>query len=307
MCNTEFLPIFKTHWWLDLVCGKDNWDVVLVEKDNQIYGTLPFMVKKKGGVKIICMPPLTQFMGVYIKYPEGQKYYKKLSWEKQIISALLKKLPRVASFRQNFSPYFSNWLPLYWAGYRQTTRYSYVVSNISPDMLEKSFENDVRRRCKNAEKKGVLVKESANISEFYQLNKSTFSRKGKKIPYSLELIESLYQECRSRRSCKILTAYDSGSKPIASCFLVYDEKTVYYLMGGVDSLDRSMGGMDLVLREAIKFAMNTNRRFDFEGSMIESIEKYFRSFGAEQIPYFSISKINSKIIKLYRALGELIC
>ena len=56
--------------------------------------------------------------------------------------------------------------------------------------------------------------------------------------------------------------------------------------------------MDLVLFESIKFAMQSKRAFDFEGSMIESIEKYFRAFGAIQKPYYSISKINSKLLRV---------
>jgi hypothetical protein len=56
--------------------------------------------------------------------------------------------------------------------------------------------------------------------------------------------------------------------------------------------------MDLVLFESIKFAMQSKRAFDFEGSMIESIEKYFRTFGAIQKPYHSVSKTSSKSLKI---------
>jgi len=64
--------------------------------------------------------------------------------------------------------------------------------------------------------------------------------------------------------------------------------------------------MDLIQYESIKFALENNKQFDFEGSMLESIEKYFRSFGAVQKPYFQITKINSKILKVRECLQELI-
>jgi hypothetical protein len=32
--------------------------------------------------------------------------------------------------------------------------------------------------------------------------------------------------------------------------------------------------------------------FDFEGSMIPSVEKFFRSFGGELRPYYSVNKSN---------------
>ncbi len=40
--------------------------------------------------------------------------------------------------------------------------------------------------------------------------------------------------------------------------------------------------------------------------MILSIEKYFRSFGAVQKPYFTIEKINSKLLKLRNIIKEIL-
>jgi len=37
--------------------------------------------------------------------------------------------------------------------------------------------------------------------------------------------------------------------------------------------------------------------FDFEGSMIEPVERFFRSFGAQRVPYFGITK-NRHLFKL---------
>lgn len=86
----------------------------------------------------------------------------------------------------------------------------------------------------------------------------------------------------------------------------YYDNTVYYLMGGIHPDFKDMGGMDIVQFESIKYALESGRRFDFEGSMIESIEKYFRSFGSIQTPYFHITKTNSKILKLKKVIKEIL-
>jgi hypothetical protein len=44
---------------------------------------------------------------------------------------------------------------------------------------------------------------------------------------------------------------------------------------------------------AIQFASNKSKEFDFEGSMIKGIEIVYRRFGAESKPYFNISKVYS--------------
>ncbi len=300
------IPIFSKDWWLDSVCGKDNWDVVLVEKGGQIVASLPYYKTKKAIFDIITMPKLTQTMGVYIKYPKGQKYYKRLSWEKDMITKLTESLPHFDYFSQNFDKSITNWLPLYWKDFQQTTRYTYVIENIAIDELSKNLETDIRRRRRKANELGVVVFESDDIEKFLELNKMTFDRQNLDMPYTFEFVKKLYAVCKENNSVKMYFAKDSDENIIAANFLVYDENTVYYLMGGIDPENRDLGGMDVVQYESIKFALEGGRAFDFEGSMIESIEKYFRSFGSFQKPYFNISKTNSKLLKMRSCLKDMI-
>ena len=300
------IPIFSKDWWLDSVCGNDNWDVVLVEKGGQIVASLPYYKIKKFIFNIITMPKLTQTMGVYIKYPKNQKYYKRLSWEKEMITKLIESLPHFDYFLQNFDKSITNWLPLYWKGFQQTTRYTYVIENITIEELSKNLETDIRRRRRKANEVGVVVSESDDIEKFLELNKMTFDRQNLDMPYSFEFVKKLYAVCRENNSVKMYFAKDSDENIIAVNFLVYDNSTVYYLMGGIDPKFKDLGGMDVIQYESIKFALESGKCFDFEGSMIESIEKYFRSFGAVQKPYFTISKTNSKLLRLKNATKDMV-
>ncbi|MCP4482316.1 MAG: GNAT family N-acetyltransferase [bacterium] len=291
------IPIFSKDWWLDCVCGKDNWDVCLIEKGGKIVASMPYFLKKKLIFQIITMPRLTQTMGSYIKYPKEQRYYKKLSWEKEIIIELIKQIPKVDVFIQNFDCSIINWLPFYWQGYKQTTRYTYKIKDISVDHLENICETDIRRRKRKALNLGVKIIDAYDIESFYELNKKTFERKNMKISYDLNFVKKLYIECEKHNAVKMYCAeYDS--KIIAANFLVVDQNSVYYLLGGIDADYKDLGGMDLIQLESIKFALANKKEFDFEGSMVENIEKYFRSFGAIQRPYFQVTKINSKILKI---------
>ena len=62
--------------------------------------------------------------------------------------------------------------------------------------------------------------------------------------------------------------------------------------------------MSLLMWEAIKYASTVTTKFDFEGSMIEPIENFFKGFGAVQQQYTNISKINSKSILLLNTLAQ---
>ena len=91
-----------------------------------------------------------------------------------------------------------------------------------------------------------------------------------------------------------MIAEDSEGQRHAGIYIVWDENSVYYLMGGGDPLLRRSGATSLCMWEAILFAASLKKSFDFEGSMLEPVERFFRGFGADQIPYFSISRTPSK-------------
>jgi lipid II:glycine glycyltransferase (peptidoglycan interpeptide bridge formation enzyme) len=299
------MPIFSRDWWLDSVCGENNWDVGLFEKGGEIWASLPYQKTKKAIFEIITMPILTQTMGIYIKYPPKQKYYKKLSWEKEVMENLILNLPKIDSFSQNFHHVITNWLPFYWAGFEQSTRFTYIIENISIEDLEKNFATDIRRRRRKANELGIEIIESEDIKTFYKLNTMTFIRKNINISYSFEFVKNLFEKCKQNGAVKMYFA-KYQDKIIAVNFLVYDDKTVYYLMGGIHPDFKDLGAMDAIQFKSIKFALESGRAFDFEGSMVESIEKYFRSFGAVQKPYFTISKTNSKLLKIRKLIKEII-
>jgi len=306
-CRTEKnISLFCRPWWLDAVCGSRNWDVALLEKNNSLIASMPYYKVKQKLFHVIKMPLLTQTMGPFIKYPPGQKYSKKISFEKKIMNELIKQLPRCSVFKQKFHYQISNWLPFFWQGYSQTTLYTYIIKkDISWNDLEQNFNSNVKRKIKKAKQSAISVTAANDPELFYSLNRKSFYRKKKKIPYSLKFIQNLYKACKTNQAVKILYAQNKNNKKTAAAFLVYDNNSVYYLMGGIDPDYNYPGAMDLVHLQGIKFALQSGRNYNFEGSMVENIENYFRSFGAVQQPYFLITKINSKIYKTLLFIKEI--
>ena len=56
--------------------------------------------------------------------------------------------------------------------------------------------------------------------------------------------------------------------------------------------------MKLLMHNAILDSFSSNKQFDFEGSMVPSIENFFRSFGGKRVPYILIRNSNNKYLKL---------
>jgi len=107
---------------------------------------------------------------------------------------------------------------------------------------------------------------------------------------------------KKKKLAKIYLAIDEKDNVHASIYMVWDKISAYYLTGGADPVLRNSGATSLLMYTAIKDMAEYVNTFDFEGSMIESIERFFSSFGTIQKPYFQISKINNPILKAYQFL-----
>ncbi|MET4694683.1 GNAT family N-acetyltransferase [Endozoicomonas lisbonensis] len=296
LCKKEHtIPIFSQDWWLDAVAGNENWGVVISEKGGDIVGALPYVFKKKYGFKLITMPKLTQTLGPWLKYPDNQKYERKLAYEKRIINDLIEGLPEYDFCKINADSSLTNWLPFYWEGFDQTTRYTYRLSNIADsNQLWNNFSGNIRKEIKKAEGRNKIVVDSnSSIEDFIEINKKTFSRQGLTLPYSKKFIIDFDKVCLEKQCRRIFFARDENNIIHAAIYIVWHNEYAYYLMGGGDPDLRNSGATSLAMWEAIKFSKTVAKCFDFEGSMIEPIENFFKAFGAIQTPYFSLSKTNS--------------
>ncbi len=309
LCSREkTIPIFLRHWWLDAVKEDGEWDVIIEKKGDNIIAALPFYYKKRFGIKYITQPILTQKTGLWIKYPEGQGYTRKLSYEKEIMTNIIEKLEALQfqGYKQNFDYSITNWLPFYWKGYRQTTRYNYALEDISCiDKVLLNFDRSKKNNPPKAEKI-VEIKYDLSAEEFYANHKMTLKKQGQDILYSFELFNKIYNACYERNNGRVFYAVDNLGNIHCALFIVWDEMSAYYSISTIDPEYRNVGAATLTLLEAIKHVANYTKKFDFEGSMIENVENSYRRFGAVQVPYFCIYKEYSILFKMLRGINKLI-
>ena len=307
LCTQELsIPLFSQAWWLDATAGEGAWDVALVEKGGGIVAAMPYVPRQRYGFTLLGQPALTQTLGPWLRETEG-KSATRLAQHKDWLQALIAQLPPFAHFTQNWHWQMSNWLPFYWAGFQQTTRYTYILQELSDEQeLWQGLQENIRREIKKAGNRLQLrVRDDLAVDDFLVLNRMTFARQDMALPYTEAFVHKLDQACVARQARKIFIAEDEQGRRHAGVYIVWDGNSAYYLMGGGDPALRNSGATSLCMWEAIKFAATVTQRFDFEGSMIEPVEKFFRAFGAQQTPYFTVSKTPSRTIKVIQCLREL--
>lgn len=288
--------IFQQPWWLE-AASPGKWDEIVIKDDEGIVARLPYVKKDKFGLTILSKPQLTPILGPWIKTLDD-KPSKCLSQQKEIMTALINKLPDYDYFCQDFHYSITNWLPFYWKGFEQTTLYTYVIEDLRN--LEQIFDNFSRAKKKNIKRAEKALKVHFDLSarEFYQNHKITLQKQGLKISYSFNLFERLYHAVYKHKSGKTIYAVDEKNNLHSALFVVWDKDSAYNLISTIDPDFRISGSASLLIREILIYLLGKTRQFDFEGSMIENVETSFRQFGATQKPYFRISRINSCRLKI---------
>jgi hypothetical protein len=281
--------IFAHRWWLEAV-APGMYEILEIKKGDGIQAAWPIVYLKSDGAKHVCMPALTQKLGILFD-PSNAKPIEEQSKNQKLATELISKLGDAASFHQNFHENFTDWLPFYWRGYCQTARYTYVLEDISdPTALWNSMRRHHRRDIRRAERLGIRIKDNFDIERFLELNRKTFTRQGREPLASDELICRLDRACCANAGRKIFAGIDSQGRVHAAVYVAWADNTAYYLMGGSEPDLRESGAQLLALWEAIIFSSSVVKRFDFEGSMLPQVEFGFRGFGARQVPYSSITK-----------------
>ena len=285
--------IFQQPWWLNAV-APERWDEIVIRKGAETFLRFPYVLERRNGFTFLDMPGITQTLGPWMK-PMNGKHSSQLSLQKELLTELIGQLPPHDSFYQRFHYSVTNWLPFYWHGFSQTTRYTYVIDDLSDmDNIWDGMKPNIRNKIRKAEKSGIKVVDTDDIEAFLSLNELTFKRQSMPMPYSKELVRRLNAACEANNARKIYITYGTDGRPQTGLFCVYDERAMYNLLQGGDPSLRASGANALAMWESIKFAAKVTRTYDFEGSMIEPIEEFFRDFGAVQKPYFEISKTVSR-------------
>lgn len=281
---------FEQPWWLDTV-APGQWSAAEVTNDGKIIARLPYVKTKRFGNKIISMPAYTQTLGYWID-ETGAKNARRFAREKELVSELVGQLPKGYSADLALDHSCDYLFPFKWKGFTLQMAYSYRIEDIhDPEMIWCGLADNIRREIKKAQKL-LCVEDDHSIEDLILMQSKTFERQGRNSHKNDELIRRIDKTLTDHNARKLLCAVDYEGRIHAAAYFAFDSRCCYYLIGGGDPELRTSGASSLLMWEGIKFASTVSKSFDFEGSMIEPIERFFRSFGGIPTPYWRVTKTN---------------
>ena len=279
--------VFQQPWWLDAV-APGHWAEVTCERDGRTVARLPYVIRGRPQLRMLTQSTMTQTLGPWVERSTAEP---SLAREHELLAELETALPRAQAFSQQFAPAMLNVLPFYWAGYRIEVRYTYRLHGLhSTDTVWAGLRGNIRREIRKARKR-VEVVEDLGVDRFHDVLSSTYARQGLAAPRSLAELEQLHEACTRHGAGSMLFARDDAGRVHAVVWVVWDRQAAYYLLAGAEPGLRNSGASSLLAWEAIMRSREHTDVFDFHGSMRQPIERFFRSFGARQTPYLSVTRM----------------
>ena len=278
--------VFCYYWWLHTVT-KGDFEILIVEENGRIVAgmALPFYSSGK-----INQPYLTRTFGaLYIK-PGLESARERVSRERRWLNALLDRVDINNVIQIITHHNFTDCLPFLWRGYRQTTRYTYLIdfTDKTVDDIWRGISDRQKRGVRKALKNNLVFEEGDSIDEAYAFSCLSFERQNKVFPYSLSDLRLLDEAVKKHGRRAILRVVDSNKQIHAVNYVVSNQRSAYHLLSGGDPRLRSLGGHTFLLWETIKYYRDKTSVFNFGGSVIQPIEEHYRSFGGIQKQYFQI-------------------
>ena len=131
-----------------------------------------------------------------------------------------------------------------------------------------------------------------------ELSELSNSKKDIDQPLTPEQLITLFNFGKKRQCGKSWIARNQRGLAVSALYMTWDSRFAYYNIGCSHPDHTTTGAMSLLMWTAIQHAGLVTKAFNFEGSMIASVERFFRGFGGIQTPYFQVSRTSSKILKI---------
>lgn len=258
--------IYAQSWYLDVV--SPAWEA-LVAGDYEY--VMPLPRKRRYGIAYLVQPPLVQQLGIFSRNEITEK----------ITDCFIRKIPYL-SYHLNLNECNA---------YAQATVLPNYVLNLNRtyEELHAGFSKNTRRNIKKAREHNLSVRRDLTPQEFldfYYGVEKIYPEPNK------QLITKLLKSGWEKGKLKLYGILNQERRLIAALCLLCDDKRLTYLLPASNEEGKSKSAMFLMIDEILKMHAESLFVFDFEGSRIEGIARFYQGFGGEKKEYYGVKRLH---------------
>ena len=256
---------YAFSWYLDIVC--DNWDVLVL---NDYKAVMPIPWRKKYGIKYVYQPLWVLQLGIFSKGDFTQSDF---------ISVVQKRF-RFIELRLNFKNLLDT-DSLYFI----EKQFQELKLTVGYEKIKKAYRSDRKKDLKRAEKSELSIEWGGSPSDLITLFQNNVGKRTPEIKQQdYQNLETLINFCLIDDYGELCFAYQ-GETLVAGAFFLKHQETVTILCSSTDFSNRKNGANTFLIDEAIQRYINKYKTFNFGGSSMQTIAKYFFSFGTQEKTY----------------------
>lgn len=281
--------IFSNAKWIAMY-GSNVTTIGIFNNNHDLIGTFYVKIKPFLGFKIYQTASFSPHCGLYFINPSINPS-SKITFEKDVMTLISNYLNSNKNCLTIIAfPYqYEDMHPFILKKHKVVPNYTYQLNlELSNEAIFANYSSERRKSIKKAIKDHLICEKITDYKIVKDLILKTFSRKEKTI--DVNFLDKILFEFADSNNSFAYVSY-KNELPIATTFCIYNNQACYYLFGGYDTNHKHHGAGPLCMHNSIIESKTKNIPiFDFEGSMLPEVEKYFREFGGELKPYYIINK-----------------
>jgi lipid II:glycine glycyltransferase (peptidoglycan interpeptide bridge formation enzyme) len=283
--------IYASTEWLSIYPKSNLVISGIFNNNNELIGSFFYYIKKQMKVlKHLSSPPYMPHCCLYY-VNNSINESKKHSTNKKITKLIAEHLnvTKVNIVTLPFPPENIDMQYFYWNKYKVIPSYTYQIElNKSVDLINQNVDPKTRNLIKKANKDGLTVEQNFDNSLVEDIVLKTMERNNVSVDRQI-LKNILFSFSNDKNSFSFVSKRDG--EPLAVTFCIYNKHQCYYILGGYNSDKSHSGAGPLAVWNSVLHAKELGINiFDFEGSMLMPVESYFRSFGGDLTPYYTVNK-----------------
>ena len=317
LLQADNASLFHSTWWYRAWGIKP---VVHVLRDNTgaITAGFCFATDRRWGAPALVPPPMTPMNCPVLSPPVKLARHARYTREKNVLLGALHSLPPLGVYDFSFGPRPTapNLLPFVWNGFETVVRYTYRIPFSESETWQQHASQtqrwQLRKTRKELQAAGYSIQRDASFADVLPLLQQTASFKGFTLRSVAGRMPAWWAAVLARGAGRTYVLYDADQRPLSATLMVWDNRSCFYLAGGIRVDIRKASFSNVMLVEAmIRDAHTMGLDFDFEGSSLPGVECFFRSFGGLLCPTYRVIRCRSPLPALvgyfarsYTALRE---
>lgn len=266
--------VFGNSWFLD--AAYPQWAAV-VKGDYEAVLALP--VKRKLNILYALQPFFVRHLGIYHRTPLAP----------QDTASFYAHIPDTLRWVKIFTFDPGIALPRPWK--QEPKHYQQLDLLRGEEALLSGFSSNTKRNIKKAEKLELsvhAVPDPQIVVDMFRQFKGAELEIFEDADYQKLL--AIMKACMQHQAGHVYVAKDTHGNQLAAGFFCQFGQTLTFLKGAVTDEGRNSGAMHFLFARVIALHGNECSRLDFGGSNVESVARFYRSFGAEDQHYYLLER-----------------